>query len=231
MLQSVFASIIAGDNMFFRTAGALLLRPGHMVRDYLNGRRARYFKPVQMLVRLVAVFVLVSYIFDRGYSVVHFMSDDIIHDHVHSETLAKAIGLLSSLLSNKAIYSLILAFVSVLPFKMAFLGCRLERPDGTTAGLNIAEHYFTLVYLTCLNLIISILCTPFASIDTVSAAFNGFTFPLLLGLSSCIYSQIFALPIWKSILRSLLAIVLTMLFAAGIVIFAFGIFYGIDAVN
>lgn len=231
MLRSVFATLIAGDNVFFRTAGALLFRPGYMVRDYLYGRRVRYFKPVQMLVRLVAVFVLLSYIFDRQYSAIHFMSDDIVSEHVHSELLARAISALSSLLSNKAIYSLLLALIGVLPFKLAFLGCKYRRPKGTMVGLNIAEHYYALVYLSCLNLVVSILITPFSAIETVSSIFNSFTFPLLLAFSSIIYAQIFEIKAWKSILRSLLAIILTALFAAGLVIFAFGIFYGIDAVS
>lgn len=231
MLHSVFATLVAGDNVFFRTAGALLFRPGFMVRDYLYGRRARYFKPVQMLVRLVAVYVLCSYIFNREYSVVNFVSDDIVKEYVHSETLAHAIAALSSLLSNKAVYSLLLALVSVLPFKVAFLGCKYRRPEGTMVGLNIAEHYYTLVYLSCLNLVVSILITPFSNIDTVSSAFEGLTFPLLLAFSSTIYAQIFDLKAWNSILRCLLAIVLTALFAAGLVILAFGIFYGLDAVS
>lgn len=231
MLRSIFATFIAGDSIFFRTATALLFRPGHMVRDYIYGRRIGYFKPVMMLVRLVAIFVLLSYVFDRGYSVTTLISDDILTKHVHSETLTRAIAILSSLLNNKAIYSLLLAFISVLPFKLAFLGCRYERPDGTRVGLNIAEHYITLVYLSCLNLIICILVTPFSSIDTVSAAFNGLTFPMLLALASTIYGQLFSIRLWHSLLRSLLAIILTLFFTAGIVIFAFGIFYGIDAVN
>lgn len=231
MLHSVFATLVAGDNVFFRTAGALLFRPGHMVRDYLYGRRARYFKPVQMLVRLVAVFVLCSYIFNREYSVVNFVSDDIVREHVHSETLAHAIAALSSLLSNKAVYSLLLALISVLPFKLAFLGCKYLRPEGTMVGMNIAEHYYTLVYLSCLNLVVSILITPFSSIDTVSSVFGGLTFPLLLAFSSTIYAQLFGLKVWNAILRSLLAIILTALFTAGLVILAFGLFYGLDAVS
>lgn len=231
MVQSIFATLVAGDNVFFRTAGALLFRPGYMVRDYLYGRRVRYFKPVQMLVRLVAVFVLLSYLFDREYSVITFMSEDIMHDHIHSESLMRAIRVLSILLNNKAIYSLLLALISVLPFKLAFLGCRFNRPGGTKAGLNIAEHYYTLVYLSCLNLIVSILLTPFSSIETVSSLLNGFTLPLLLVFSSTIYAQIFDLNFFKSILRSLLGIIFTALFTAGIVILTFGLFYGIDAVN
>lgn len=231
MLKSVFATLVAGDNIFFRTSGALLFRPGHMVRDYLYGCRARYFKPVQMLVRLVAVFVLLSYVFNRQYSVVNFISEDIVQEHVNSETLAHAIAMLSSLLSNKAVYSLLLALISVLPYKIAFLGCKYQRPEGTMVGMNVAEHYYALVFLSCLNLLISILITPFSSVDIINTAFGSLTLPLLLAFSSIIYAQIFELKIWNSIIRSLLAIVLTALFAAGLTIFAFGIFYGIDAVK
>lgn len=231
MLHNIFATLIAGDNVFFRTAGALLFRPGYMVRDYLYGHRSRYFKPVQMLVRLVAVFVLLSYIFDRDYSAINFVSDDIMSEHVHSEMLAHAITALSSLLSNKAVYSLLLALISVLPFKVAFLGCQYQRPEGTMVGLNVAEHYYTLVYLSCLNLIVSILITPFSSIDTVSSILNGFSFPLLLAFASTIYAQALGLKFWNSILRSILAFILTALFVASLVILAFGIFYGIDAIR
>lgn len=231
LLHNVFATIIAGDNVFFRTAGNLLYRPGHMVRDYLYGRRIGYFKPVQMLVRLVAVFVLLSYIFDRSYSVINFVSDDILHEHVHSESLAKAIGVFTSLLNNKAAYSLILAFVSTLPFKIAFLGCRFKRADGTMMSLNLAEHFFTLVYLSCLNLIISIIITPFSSVSSISSVFNDATLLLLIVLSTAMYKQLLEKSLLTTVLRCIAAIILTFAFAALLIILAFGIFYGIDAVQ
>ena len=50
-----------GNRGFFRTLRDLLLRPGYMIRDYLNGRQSAYFPPFKMFFILFTFFFLLSY--------------------------------------------------------------------------------------------------------------------------------------------------------------------------
>ena len=40
-----FSSLISYDSKLLNTLGALLLRPGKITRDYINGKRVRYTNP------------------------------------------------------------------------------------------------------------------------------------------------------------------------------------------
>ena len=48
------------DSGFFFTIKELFIRPGYMINDYITGKRIRYFRPLQMLFVLGAVYVLLS---------------------------------------------------------------------------------------------------------------------------------------------------------------------------
>ena len=49
-----------GNRSMFRTLRDLLLRPGYMIRDYLQGMQMAYFPPFKMLFLLIAFSVLVD---------------------------------------------------------------------------------------------------------------------------------------------------------------------------
>ncbi len=49
-----------GNRGMFRTIRDLLLRPGYMIRDYLNGMQMAYFPPFKMFFLAIALSVLVS---------------------------------------------------------------------------------------------------------------------------------------------------------------------------
>jgi hypothetical protein len=46
------------DSRLWRTLGALLFRPGHLTREFLAGRRARYLPPVRLYLVISVVFFL-----------------------------------------------------------------------------------------------------------------------------------------------------------------------------
>ena len=50
-----------GERGMFRTIRDLLLRPGHLILDYLRGKRASYFAPFKMYFLLAAVSLLVTH--------------------------------------------------------------------------------------------------------------------------------------------------------------------------
>jgi len=54
---------VAFDGRFWRTMGALLLRPGFLTREYLAGRRRRYIRPARLYLFSTLIFFAVSRFF------------------------------------------------------------------------------------------------------------------------------------------------------------------------
>ena len=54
---------VAFDGRFWRTMGALLLRPGFLSREYLAGRRRRYIRPARLYLFSTLIFFAVSRFF------------------------------------------------------------------------------------------------------------------------------------------------------------------------
>jgi hypothetical protein len=48
------------DSRLLRSLGALFFRPGHLTREYLDGRRVRYTQPVQLYLLAAATFFLLA---------------------------------------------------------------------------------------------------------------------------------------------------------------------------
>lgn len=53
-----------GNRGMFRTIRDLVLRPGYMIRDYLNGMQMAYFPPIKMFFLLAALSILVTHGFN-----------------------------------------------------------------------------------------------------------------------------------------------------------------------
>jgi hypothetical protein len=58
--SEVLRDLASLDSRFARTVYALFLRPGHLTREYLAGRRVRYSQPVQLYIVAAAAFFLVG---------------------------------------------------------------------------------------------------------------------------------------------------------------------------
>ncbi len=55
-----FESLTHADSRFWRTIGHLVAHPGHLTREFLAGRRARYLHPVRLYLIVSVVFFLVA---------------------------------------------------------------------------------------------------------------------------------------------------------------------------
>ena len=60
------------DSRLWGTLGALLYKPGHLTREFLNGRRARYLPPVRLYLVLSVLFFLVASAVQSKFVVVEF---------------------------------------------------------------------------------------------------------------------------------------------------------------
>lgn len=226
-LNNIFAGFIGGDDIFFCTCRDLLWRPGYMIYDYLSGKRAGYFKPIHMLVRLVAIYVLIVLVFGLHTEEIQLV-DGV---DVQSNTLAAIIPFVTKLMNNKVFNALTLAVVSLIPFWLVFRSCKIRRNDAYTEKLNIAEHFFALIYINSLLMIIAFptLCVSLDS--SVRPLVNEMEFYLDVLLPIWAYRQLYDISWIRSILLTAMAMIASLALAVLIVLLTFGIFYGIDAVK
>jgi hypothetical protein len=63
LVSHFFNDITHFDGKFFQTLKILLLRPGFLSREYVNGKRASYLNPIRMYVFTSAIFFLIFFSF------------------------------------------------------------------------------------------------------------------------------------------------------------------------
>ena len=61
LLRDAFGDLLELDSRLWRTLIPLIIRPGQLTRDYLEGRRARFMPPFRMYLVLSIVFLLVAF--------------------------------------------------------------------------------------------------------------------------------------------------------------------------
>ena len=183
-----------------------------------------------MLVRLVAIFVLITLCVDSSELIGH-IDDDFLMDKVHSPSLINALHLLATLLNNKVISALLLAFVLVVPFWLIFRRHSIGREGAPIEKLNLAEHFYTLIYYNCVSMILSFVFLLLGKIGFIASAVSDYAPLCKLFVMMWIYKQLYEMKWWRSILTTALAFILGLALLAVIIIFFFGIFYGIDAVK
>lgn len=230
-IRSFLSALSSLDGVFFRTMGNLLWRPGHLVRDYICGKRERYVHPVKLLSALVAIYLFVIFIFRITPGQVNIISDDIMSEHVHSDSLSMLFSALSEMLSNKVVSSLLSAFVCLLPFALMFGHKPVQRPDGTNDNLNLAEQFCALLYCACLSFSLSMVLKLAGSIGLSHNIVNKLDYLFFLLVPMLTYKQLLKVSWWTSLWRSFLAILLSFAGLAIVIILLFGLFYGIDAVS
>ncbi len=62
LLRDAFGDLFELDSRLWRTVTPLLIRPGLLTKEYLQGRRARYMPPFRMYLVLSLVFFIVAFI-------------------------------------------------------------------------------------------------------------------------------------------------------------------------
>lgn len=228
MIHSIFISLTGSDNVFLNTCVDLLYRPGYMIRDYICGRRTIYFKPISMLLCLLAIFALSSYLVDNAYSPFSIDGKLNIEENVHSTMMMHIVKWIEAVMANKVIAALVSAFICVIPFKWVFSRCQLKRNDGTSSPLNLAEHFYTLVYISCIQMLVSIVMVPFALIDGATSLLQLIGL-LLEVVNIWVYKQLLGIGWIKSTLLVLAALAIMWVVVALVTALVFGIVYGIDA--
>lgn len=183
------------DSTFWRTIVDLFTRPGYMVRDYLDGRRMGYMRPLQMLLCLITAYLIIrGLLFDEVAKRQLFGVDNVplfkqmlkdetamfIYQHVN----AFMQNMIARTLSNIFILSLTCFFC----FKITKEGKKI----------NYAEHFYTLIFMNCQIVILLFLMLGYHLIngtlptDSVSVLVEFF-------LGVVMYSQLMSMGVRKAL--------------------------------
>lgn len=211
MCKNLIGPFVGGDSKFLNTCRDLFARPGHLVRNYLLGKRIRYYHPLQMYVYLLTAYAVVSYVLGISDSIFDEMANIDLETEVEASKYASVdylIGTLAKISSNKLYGTLLIVLFFTFPYRWLFRKCRIARPDGQQLALNLIEQFYTQMYHSCIGLFISIAMLPLCLIkgldNVLTTIYQVITFVYLI----LIYRQLMGIKWWKSIAMNLVGIIL-----------------------
>ncbi|MDO4949779.1 MAG: DUF3667 domain-containing protein [Bacteroidales bacterium] len=228
MLLSVVTSLIGGDNKLFITCKGLLTRPGHMVREYLLGKRVSYYAPIPSLLFLVAVYAIVTYAMADTVSPFDLLKLKLDENDVATDSAQQFILVYRAITENKVYFALYSVLLSLLPYWLIFRRHKIARPDGSSEPLNVAEHFFTLVYQTCFNMLLAFALLPFSVVPGSEVWTTRLCLVMPTVYCIILYKQICSISWIRSTLLNLLCVVSTVLLSLVGLLLTFGLLYGYD---
>lgn len=148
-LQVVFM-LIKFDPTFFHTAKHLFLRPGYMIKDFLDGHRVEYSRGPQMLLFLTVTDLLIKELFFDDFKVSPDLNLSNIDDH--SQLLENAFSWIQH--DNLLMAFLTATLLSHIFYKV--FGFIKKRRI-----YHYSEYFHAMCYITSLTTMISMLTYPF----------------------------------------------------------------------
>ena len=217
-----------GNRGMFRTIRDLILRPGYMIRDYLQGMQMAYFPPFKMYFLLLAL----NLVIDTGFNIK--MENRLEKGKIeYNEGLRKSLNLDESATdatnpldnpvdsSNKAyewtinhlsIVTMVFLLLFSFPLYMFF------RKSPAYPGLKYSEFFVTMVYTTNMMTVYSIIVSFLGLSMVVDLAIYVLTIIPMKQLSGYSY--------WRVILNSVVAFILFFIVAV-LLLFAGSAVYSI----
>lgn len=213
LFKNFIAPFVGGDSKVVNTCRDLFVRPGIMVRNYLEGKRARYYNPLQMFVYVITTYAIVSYVLGVSSSIFDEMAD--LDLAMEEETMEYAsieffMKAFNALHSNKLYGTLFYALLSVFPYHMLFR-TKIQRPDGAMLPLNRTEQFYTQMFHSCLKMMISIILLPVCLINGMDKIVPDIHQIVAFVYVVIMYKQLLGISWMKSTLLNILAILLTLM--------------------
>ncbi len=212
LLNELSDSIFQINRGFFYTFKALLTRPGHSIKEYLTGRRKKYYKPITYVLALSTIYFLTTQITGQN----TWMGDLVTGFSNRAIETGKGAAIppvLTWFSKNFAYTTLLLLPVFSLASYLAFRGL----------GRNYLEHFVINSYTTGQQAIFYAL---FALINTVVDSKIIESFPIVVAVAYAFW------VFWQffekenrivNVLRSILMYALYLIFSFGLFIAIMGI--------
>lgn len=149
MLLSLFTNL---DHGFLHTCADLCYRPGHMIRDYLKGHRVEYVHPIKLIFILGTIYLAVEYLFYQEWQFQEGERSSVIKDN--HPVIAAFLEPVQAYMEQPPVLALMLILFLMVPNRFFFR----KSPFGQT--MNLAEHFYAMVFVGCQIFMLSILSTP-----------------------------------------------------------------------
>lgn len=189
------------DDTFWHTVYELFTRPGYMIRDYIRGHRVEYLRPLQLLICLVTVYLIIVHLCFGESAIAHtnlFNDVDPVNKLRENEMLNMAIAMAENLMNNK-LFSMLMS-VTILA-SCTFCSFRMVKEG---KAFNLAEHFYTMVYLECIDIIICFVMLPYRFV-THQSPMEGLNIWVDLLLMTIVYAQLMRVSWLKSTMMCFLA--------------------------
>ncbi|MEQ1732751.1 MAG: DUF3667 domain-containing protein [Bacteroidia bacterium] len=170
LLHDIQHGILHFDKGIFYTLKQLFTRPGHTIREFIDGKRIRHFKPLTMILVLAAIY---SFLFS-------FMGLSEKATFARETKSVVAIWVREHYSASQLLMLPLFSFASFLAFKKT--------------AYNYFQHIILNSYIIAQGLIINIVLLPVLYFDQNSEKSNYLTIIKLLGLLTMIvwtYFQFF----------------------------------------
>ena len=214
-----------GNRGMFRTLRDLILRPGYMIRDYLQGMQMAYFPPFKMFFLLITLGLLV----DTGMNIkmenrIEKVQQEMIGGiesalnqaespeakEITKDTIASSNEAYEWTIKHISLVTIVLLLLFSLPLYLFFRNCPAY------PGLKYSEFFVAMVYITNMITVYSIFVSFFGLSQWLDLAIYILTFIPLKQFSGYSY--------WRIILNCIVALIL--FFGA---IFVVSLIYSITA--
>ena len=191
-----------GTRSLLYSVWQLLLRPGHIISDYIDGKRQVSFPPVKMLFILAVLYTMIYYWFIPTVLGIN------VETQVTKEQEAMLGDLSHWLKANYSWFALIMALLAVIPTWIMF------RYSPRHTAHSLPEGFFIQVFLAVLMIVLSFLFMPLGMIDLM--VYSTVVYLLYGVYYIIVYKYLFGYSLWSTLWRSgfVLTTVLFLLTAA-----------------
>lgn len=215
VMINMIGPFVGGDNRFIRSCRDLIFRPGYMTRDYVLGKRIRYYHPLQLFVYLLSAYAVLSFLLGISSSIFDEMAVlDVDPDQLDLEyaSMEHIVKLMAKISSNKLYGTVATALFAVPSYRLVFKRYKIERPDGQHLALNDTEQFYAQIYNSCISLLFSTLLLPICLIDGVDDVLGKVFNVVTTIYTVTLYKQLVGISWWKSALLSFLGFLLAFIF-------------------
>lgn len=208
-LITIFTNFESG---FFHTCLELIYRPGYMMRDFINGHRKEYVKPIQLLFLLGTLLLLLRYLlYGHGFGEINAVSEEAVQELGHARFWNLFSQMIEWLYANRAAFCLLIVTMLVIPNWLCFH--RVDR----ASRLNISEHFYVMVYVGCQLLMSQIVTMPFERLS--GNEYNvGLSVPLLVLVYD--FHQLYRISLRRTLFSCILSSVIGLFLFIILLIFA-----------
>ncbi len=192
-----------GDTPFVRTLWSLVSRPGHMIGDYLDGKRAGYFSPAKSLAIVAATTALVRWVFPgtENSSVTPTNKQDEM-----SQWIDNVYNAFETWSGDHILFSLLLAHATlILPIKLMYRNAPLH--PSTTIPEGIFIQVFIIIQMLMLAIAWTLVKWGHVSANDIYV-FPGWIALIIIAVD---LKQLFGFSWWDTIWRLLTSLTLALI--------------------